>query len=146
MGINPLTRVNSINYPIIFFFNNNSCIVIKTIKFYLFWIIALFLYIPNIFYFLLNEYKKCCFKNFNEINNLEYYFSICNKENLLNPKKFKKLDNPKVSIITTVFNREKYILRFLRSIQNQFFDEIEIIIVDDNSKDNSSKLTYINLF
>ena len=28
----------------------------------------------------------------------------------------------------------------MRSIQNQFFDEIEIIIVDDNSKDNSSKL------
>lgn len=102
MGINPLTRVNCINYPIIFFSNNNSYIVIKTIKFYLFWIIALFLYIPNIFYFLLNEYKKYCFKNFNEINNLEYYFSICNKENLLNPKKFKKLDNPKVSIIEKI--------------------------------------------
>ena len=28
----------------------------------------------------------------------------------------------------------------MRTIQNQFFDEIEIIIVDDNSKDNSSKL------
>lgn len=68
MGINPLTRVKSINYPILFFLNNNSYIVIKTIKFYLFWIIALFLYIPNIFYFLLNEYKKYCFKNFNEIN------------------------------------------------------------------------------
>ena len=31
-------------------------------------------------------------------------------------------------------------LRLLRSIQNQFFDDIEIIIVDDFSKDNSINL------
>ena len=36
-------------------------------------------------------------------------------------------------------NKEKYILRFLRSIQNQFFDNIEIILVDDFSLDNSIK-------
>ena len=37
-------------------------------------------------------------------------------------------------------NRGKYILRFLRSIQNQYFDNIEIIFVDDFSSDNSVKL------
>ena len=33
-------------------------------------------------------------------------------------------------------NTEKYILRFLISIQNQFFENIEIILVDDFSLDN----------
>ena len=32
------------------------------------------------------------------------------------------------------------ILRFLRSIQNQFFDDIEIIFIDDFSKDSSVKV------
>ena len=36
-------------------------------------------------------------------------------------------------------NLTNSILRFLRSIQNQFFDNIEIILVDDGSIDNSVK-------
>ena len=48
--------------------------------------------------------------------------------------------NPKISIISTVYNKEKYIFRFLRSIQNQFFDNIEIILIDDYSSDNSIKI------
>ena len=47
---------------------------------------------------------------------------------------------PKVSIISPVYNREKFILRFLRSIQNQKFKDVEIIFVDDCSKDKSVKL------
>ena len=39
-------------------------------------------------------------------------------------------------------NREKYILIFLRSIQNQDFKDIEIIFVDDYSTDNSIKLSF----
>lgn len=50
---------------------------------------------------------------------------------------FKKVAIPKISIIAAVNNRDKYILRFLRSIQNQNFEEIEIIFVDDYSNDNS---------
>ena len=37
-------------------------------------------------------------------------------------------------------NGEKFILRLLRSIQNQFFNEIEIIFIDDFSLDDSIKL------
>ena len=47
---------------------------------------------------------------------------------------------PKISIIISVYNKEKYILRILRSIQNQNFDNIEIIFADDSSKDNSIQL------
>jgi glycosyltransferase involved in cell wall biosynthesis len=39
-----------------------------------------------------------------------------------------------------VYNREKYILRFLISIQSQNFKDIEIILIDDCSIDNSSVL------
>ena len=54
-----------------------------------------------------------------------------NKENILNPK---------ISIIISVYNKEKYILRILRSIQNQNFESTEIIFTDDSSEDNSIKL------
>ena len=91
--------------------------------------------------FLINSYYKKELENElrkkkNIINN-EKYYKICNKGILLNKKKFKKVKEPKISIISPIYNKEKYIIRFLRSIQNQFFDEIEIILVDDCSKDNS---------
>jgi glycosyltransferase involved in cell wall biosynthesis len=87
---------------------------------------------------LLDLYRK--FKNIKDFKNIENYFNICNKKKLINNKKFKRCLNPKVSIICPNYNRGKYLLRLLRSIQNQFFDDIEIIIVDDFSMDNSIKL------
>ena len=70
---------------------------------------------------------------------IENYYKLCNNGTLLNKKKFLKNEIPKISIISPIYNREKYILTFLRSIQNQFFDNIEIIFVDDFSSDNSVK-------
>ena len=80
------------------------------------------------------------FRKIRKLYKIDIYYKICNRGKLLNKKKFKKIENPKISIISPVFNREKYILRFLRSVQNQFFDEIEIIFIDDFSKDNSVKI------
>jgi glycosyltransferase involved in cell wall biosynthesis len=87
---------------------------------------------------LLNLFEK--YKNVKDFKSIENYFNICNKGKLINNKKFKRNINPKVSIICPNYNRGKYLLRLLRSIQNQFFDDIEIIIVDDFSKDNSINL------
>ena len=53
---------------------------------------------------------------------------------------FKKIENPKISIIITVYNGEGYLKTALLSIENQDFKDIEIIIVDDCSKDNSVNL------
>ena len=50
---------------------------------------------------------------------------------------FPKNNNPKISIIIGTFNAEFYIKNAILSIQNQNFKDIEIIIVDDNSKDNT---------
>lgn len=46
----------------------------------------------------------------------------------------------KVSIIVPVYNCEKYIERCVISLKNQDYDNIEIILVDDGSKDQSSSI------
>ena len=75
-----------------------------------------------------------------EIIKIENYKEINEKGIMLNKKKFKKVQKPKISIISAVFNRGRYILRFIRSIQNQFFNDIEIILIDDFSNDNTLKI------
>ena len=74
-----------------------------------------------------------------EIHNLKEYYQLCKQGNL-NKKHFEKVDNPKISIIVPVYNREKYLKTFLRSIQNQNFNDIEIILIDDLSLDKSVEI------
>ncbi len=47
---------------------------------------------------------------------------------------------PKVSIIVAAYNIERYIERSLRSVINQTLNDIEIIIVNDGSTDNTLKV------
>ena len=51
----------------------------------------------------------------------------------------KKRTNPQISIISPMYNRENFLLRFLKSIYYQNYNNIEIILVDDHSIDNSVK-------
>ena len=50
------------------------------------------------------------------------------------------MTKPKVSIIVPVYNTEKYLKRCINSIICQTLEDIEIIIVDDGSKDVCAKL------
>lgn len=50
------------------------------------------------------------------------------------------MDNIKVSIIIPVYNAEKYIDKCLNSVLNQVLQDIEIIIINDGSTDNSIKI------
>lgn len=43
-----------------------------------------------------------------------------------------------ISVIIPTFNREKTILRALESVQNQTYKDLEIIVVDDASTDNTA--------
>ena len=52
--------------------------------------------------------------------------------------------NPLVSVICTCFNHEKFVIKTIESVLNQSYSNIEIIIIDDCSLDNS--VTEISTF
>ena len=110
-----------------YFFNIKKKVLIKYIIFIIILIIS-FINL-NLSSIIINSYFK--------FNDIENYLKLCNDNKIINNEKF--VENPKVSIISPVYNREKYILRFIMSIQNQKFKEIEIIFIDDYSKDKSIK-------
>lgn len=55
--------------------------------------------------------------------------------------------NMKVSVIIPVYNVEKYLFRCVKSVIDQTYENIEIILIDDGSEDNSGKLcdNYVQL-
>ena len=75
-----------------------------------------------------------------EILRIINFYKLCNNGILFKKKKYKKNGKPKISIISPIYNGEKFILRLLRSIQNQHFNKIEIIFIDDCSIDNTLKV------
>jgi len=50
------------------------------------------------------------------------------------------MNQPLVSIITPCYNSEKFIHRYLESILNQTYNNIEIILVNDGSSDNTENI------
>jgi len=68
------------------------------------------------------------------------YLNICREEKLLNSISHKNIKSPKITAIIPVYNAFKTIKSAIRSIQNQNMKEIEIILVDDVSTDNSTKI------
>ena len=51
-----------------------------------------------------------------------------------------KISSIKISVIIPIFNAEKYLSDCLESIVNQSFKDIEIICINDGSKDKSEKI------
>ena len=68
------------------------------------------------------------------------YYTLCNGGRLITSEKFEYSNEPLISIIVPSYNKENEILKSIRSIQNQSLKNIEIIIVDDCSIDNSKDI------
>jgi glycosyltransferase involved in cell wall biosynthesis len=61
---------------------------------------------------------------------------MCKNDILINTIK-KSSQNPKITVIIPVYNAAKTIKATIKSIQNQNMSDIEIILIDDCSEDNS---------
>ena len=90
-----------------------------------------------------NQHNEIRFNlNLNKTENEEKYNyksfgKLCVEEKLINSTKILNY-TPIISVILPSFNKSSVIMKSIRSIQNQSFKDIEIIIVDDCSTDNSS--------
>lgn len=125
--------------------NYKSYIILICINNNLYIKLLLIIFIINFLFLNINNYPK---KNY--ILNLQtksriqqliegkIYIDLCLKGLLIINKKFHLKNKPKISVIIPAYNCEKTIIPSVRSIQNQNFLEIEIIIINDFSKDNSS--------
>ena len=69
------------------------------------------------------------------------YVNNCKKYKILKKEQIKiNNTNPFISVCLPLFNMEKYIKQALFSIINQSFNNYEIIIINDNSNDNSENI------
>lgn len=98
----------------------------------------LFFFILSIFlYFKFAEYKqKNSFDKLKEVNKWIYN---CQNEILIRGI-LNSCKKPKISALITLYNSQNYIHTAVRSVQNQYFEDLEILIVDDCSSDNSSHI------
>ena len=68
------------------------------------------------------------------------YTNNCINDILIDKKKYPLVRNPKISAIIPIYNGGKYLHYSLRSVQNQKMKDIEIILIDDCSNDNTLKI------
>jgi len=86
--------------------------------------------------------------NNNELNPKEKYKILSQGKNyvekclksLFQKKNYQQVIKPLISVIIPVYNCEETISYSINSIQNQILSEIEIILINDFSKDNSTKI------
>ena len=74
------------------------------------------------------------------IDKFNRYTNSCINNKLLSNKKYPLLKNPKITAIIPLHNAAKYLYYSLRSIQNQKLKEIEIVLIDDCSTDDTIKI------
>ena len=67
------------------------------------------------------------------------YIKFCMDEKIINYTNKKYREDPYISVIIPVFNKKNSLIRSIKSIQNQTLKNIEIIIIDDCSTDNTNK-------
>ena len=82
--------------------------------------------------------------NKNVLNSITDYINLIKKKKIKKINYIHEINEPKISFIIPIFNKEKYLETLILSIQHQLIEEFEIIFIDDFSNDNSVKI--INKF
>ena len=115
--------------------------------FMIFILIALYIYLFDINKIFLKHYQAKVLPEIKSFQNslpLNYHifdkYLKINSENKLieENQNFIKSPHPDVSIIMTMYNQAHCIYKAIRSVQNQSIKNLEIIIIDDCSEDNST--------
>ena len=85
------------------------------------------------------EGKKAYFTK-ETIDKFNKYMDTCLKGNLFDNKIYNISSSPKISVVMPLYNAKNYLYYSLRSIQNQNMKDIEIILINDCSTDNTLEL------
>ena len=70
-------------------------------------------------------------------NKSKYFIDKCMKGILINNEKIYSSLKPKISVVIPCYNCKNYLLKAVRSVQTQNFRDFEIVIVNDNSSDET---------
>ena len=97
-------------------------------------------YLFDLYYGMKIFYKKERYLNIFAIKKKIKHYKNFFKISFNKQEDFIKRGKPKISLVITVFNQENFLRYCYASIQKQKLKDIEIIFVDDASKDNSSKI------
>ena len=92
------------------------------------------------------EYQNIIYENELKNNKIIFYkkyIDQCLKGRLINNKKYKISNNPKITIIIPFYQTGDLIKIIIRSIQNQNIQDIEILLINDFSKDNNKTIRII---
>ena len=96
------------------------------------------LFFSKVFIFIINNYL-ILFSKYYQIKKVKLYIKECLENNIYIRYK-NNIRIPKISVVIPVFNCENSIKLSVNSIQNQKFEDIEIILVNDFSKDHSKSI------
>jgi glycosyltransferase involved in cell wall biosynthesis len=83
--------------------------------------------------------EKIYQKREDQLNYIDFC-KICLEGQLINKTKIEYNNKPIISVIIPSYNKKNFLIKSIRSIQNQNFQNIEIIIVNDASTDNSTSV------
>ena len=91
-----------------------------------------------------NKYHQCLNTKFDSrklaFNKAKYFIKKCLSSNIIKFQTTILFGQPYASVVIPLYNSEKYITRTIKSIQYQNLSNIEIILIDDNSTDNTLDL------
>lgn len=101
--------------------------------------------------FFVNSSKRACSKKIklfvNEDRHAKHFYNglmrqACNKVNecVIDERKYNSMNEILVSVIIPSYNREKTLLISVNSVLEQTVQNIEVIVVDDGSTDNTRKI------